>query len=222
MMPTDLTGKTFGRLRVLHAGKPYQSGTVTIPRWVCLCDPARGGCGKTCLVRTDALLTGASQSCGCMRREWARDRRLQAARVWTPEEDALLGTDRDAVIAERIGVSLQMVSLRRKKLGVPSWASGRPPGRIRKGTHRPLAPVVCQSCGKTFDPRFSHQRACSPACRRELQQARKRVGRRVGPLPERVCPICGSNFAPIHNNHRICAESCRVEAERRKTADTNT
>ncbi len=42
-------------------------------------------------------------------------------RLFTPEEDALLGTDLDRVIAERIGHNLKSVAKRRKLLGIPSF-----------------------------------------------------------------------------------------------------
>ena len=40
---------------------------------------------------------------------------------WTPELDALLGTDSDAAIARKIGISHQGVRYRRKKLGIHSF-----------------------------------------------------------------------------------------------------
>jgi len=40
-------------------------------------------------------------------------------RRWTPEEDALLGTDTDAVISSRLGRSKTAVCNRRHDLGIP-------------------------------------------------------------------------------------------------------
>lgn len=48
-------------------------------------------------------------------------------KVWTPDQDALLGTDSDAVIAGRLGKSRDQVLRRRKELGIPAGGkSGRP------------------------------------------------------------------------------------------------
>lgn len=55
----DLTGKRFKRLKVLK----YSSGG----KWECLCD-----CGKTVSVKTNALTSGNTQSCGCLNLENVR------------------------------------------------------------------------------------------------------------------------------------------------------
>jgi hypothetical protein len=44
---------------------------------------------------------------------------------WTEREDALLGTDKDRIIAARLGRSSTAVSNRRTKLGIPSYNSKR-------------------------------------------------------------------------------------------------
>lgn len=49
----DLSGKIFGRLRVLHHAGPYVK---------CSCS-----CGATALFRTDRVKSGKTQSCGCYR-----------------------------------------------------------------------------------------------------------------------------------------------------------
>ena len=43
------------------------------------------------------------------------------SRQWNEEEIALLGTDVDAAIAERIGISIQMVFRKRLQLGIPAY-----------------------------------------------------------------------------------------------------
>jgi hypothetical protein len=48
-------------------------------------------------------------------------------RSWTPEEDAILGTDTDKVIGEQIGRDKVDVHKRRHLLGIPAW------GRRRRG-----------------------------------------------------------------------------------------
>ena len=60
----DLAGKRFGRLMVMG----YSSYTKDyFDFWDCLCD-----CGKSKVVRADALYTGRTKSCGCLRREVSR------------------------------------------------------------------------------------------------------------------------------------------------------
>lgn len=59
----DLTDRAFGRLRVLARGKDIPRGNgKPIAAWVCACD-----CGKTLNVRAQALKSGHTQSCGCLR-----------------------------------------------------------------------------------------------------------------------------------------------------------
>jgi hypothetical protein len=55
----DLSGKKFGRLTLIEANRLEK-----ILRYNCLCD-----CGKTCVVRRCALVSGHTQSCGCYRIE---------------------------------------------------------------------------------------------------------------------------------------------------------
>lgn len=56
----DLTGKTFGRLYVM--GVDDDGGRKT--KYICACD-----CGNFKSIRSDALLSGATKSCGCIKRE---------------------------------------------------------------------------------------------------------------------------------------------------------
>jgi hypothetical protein len=57
----------FGRLTVLHPAQ--ESGPVR--KWVCSCE-----CGTARAIATHALIKGLTQSCGCLRREEARKRRV--------------------------------------------------------------------------------------------------------------------------------------------------
>lgn len=57
----NLSGKRFGRLTAIKLSEK-RSGRKTF--WECLCD-----CGKTKVVRTDSLKSGAVQSCGCLKKE---------------------------------------------------------------------------------------------------------------------------------------------------------
>lgn len=78
----ELAGRCFGRLRVIsRAGsavyvKRTAEGRIEaiskIATWNCVCDPALGGCGSSCIARSDQLKHGRKRSCGCLRREWGR------------------------------------------------------------------------------------------------------------------------------------------------------
>ena len=79
----DLTGKAFGRLRVLERAGSYRSQSnpySSEPLWKCLCDPEIGGCGAEVIVMGHNLRGGKVRSCGCLRAEktGARMRREKA------------------------------------------------------------------------------------------------------------------------------------------------
>lgn len=66
----DLTGMKFGRLVVVCRGEDYISPKgKSRPRWLCQCE-----CGGTALAQRGALLSGKTQSCGCLARELASER----------------------------------------------------------------------------------------------------------------------------------------------------
>lgn len=60
----DLTGKTFGRLKVMARA---ENGKDNSSRWLCLC-----ACGKEKTIRSKSLRTGSTVSCGCFRSEKMR------------------------------------------------------------------------------------------------------------------------------------------------------
>lgn len=62
---SDLTGQRFGRLVALYRGKAPKPGK-HIP-WHCMCD-----CGNETAVASARLKNGHTQSCGCFRKETAR------------------------------------------------------------------------------------------------------------------------------------------------------
>ena len=57
----DLTGLTFGRLTVIERAENSKQGTA---RWRCVCV-----CGKKKIIRSQSLVRGESQSCGCIKRK---------------------------------------------------------------------------------------------------------------------------------------------------------
>ena len=61
----DLTGQPFGRLLVLYECGRSKEGQVL---WKCRCD-----CGNECVVRGTVLRKQLTQSCGCLRRDIARE-----------------------------------------------------------------------------------------------------------------------------------------------------
>lgn len=81
-MPIDLTGRTFGRLVVAGTTARSPSGKI---RWRCICT-----CGGSTDAMTDALKSGKTQSCGCLRKE-----RLAAALIKHGEGSRLNGESRE-------------------------------------------------------------------------------------------------------------------------------
>jgi hypothetical protein len=71
----DMLGLKFGRLTVVAQAPSTKNGA---GRWVCGCD-----CDAKArkIVRGDSLRSGATQSCGCLRRESARQRGLDRPKV---------------------------------------------------------------------------------------------------------------------------------------------
>ena len=65
MRRIDLTGQKFGRLTVIERAKDYiQSNGKHRTTWRCQCN-----CGNQVVIRTDCLLQGDTQSCGCYKNE---------------------------------------------------------------------------------------------------------------------------------------------------------
>jgi hypothetical protein len=60
MATLDLTGRRFGRLKVLARNRPTKPGWL----WNCLCD-----CGSPHIAKTGNLTSGKTQSCGCLKSE---------------------------------------------------------------------------------------------------------------------------------------------------------
>lgn len=61
---TSLVGQTFGRLTVLAQADDHVSPTRSRAAWLCRCS-----CGQNTVVVGEDLRSGATQSCGCHRRE---------------------------------------------------------------------------------------------------------------------------------------------------------
>jgi hypothetical protein len=59
----DISGRTFGRLRVVGRGPTSRNGGSL---WRCVC-----ACGGTSIVLGSNLRSGSAKSCGCLAKEWA-------------------------------------------------------------------------------------------------------------------------------------------------------
>ena len=57
----DITGQKYGRLTVIERAGSYRRHQIT---WLCRCD-----CGNEVVVKSNALRTGNTRSCGCLVRE---------------------------------------------------------------------------------------------------------------------------------------------------------
>jgi hypothetical protein len=62
----SLVGKTFGRVRVVDVSDKSEGGR---RYYVCECDPDLGGCGTVWDVYGHSLVSGVTQSCGCLLKE---------------------------------------------------------------------------------------------------------------------------------------------------------
>ena len=70
----DLTNKTFERLRVIERAGTYTSPeNETAVTWLCECE-----CGNKTVVLGRNLTSGMTKSCGCLRRDFMRNRRKKA------------------------------------------------------------------------------------------------------------------------------------------------
>lgn len=67
MRKIDMTGQRFGRLTVINQSE-NRNGEIT---WLCKCD-----CGNEVSVKGVNLRKGITRSCGCLRREVAKDRHI--------------------------------------------------------------------------------------------------------------------------------------------------
>lgn len=60
--------------------------------------------------------------------------------LWTPAEDAVLGTVPDTEVSRMLGRSLGSIAARRHKLGIASpRRAGRPPGSTKRAGKRPVS-----------------------------------------------------------------------------------
>ena len=65
----DIKGRRFGRLVALRSNGVARCWQ---EQWVCRCD-----CGREVLVYKNNLLSGHTHSCGCLRRDMAREQMIQ-------------------------------------------------------------------------------------------------------------------------------------------------
>lgn len=82
----DMTGQRFGRLLVVERAENSKSGK---PRWFCKCD-----CGNTTITSRKHLINGSSKSCGCYRRDYAKNnnkthglKNTRIYRIWSGMKD---------------------------------------------------------------------------------------------------------------------------------------
>lgn len=79
----DISGQRFGRLTVLEISRRERLSRGTLVFWKCGCD-----CGNTIEVRGQALRTGTTKSCGCLRNELTGDRSRTHGRSKTPTHNS--------------------------------------------------------------------------------------------------------------------------------------
>lgn len=74
----NITGVRFGRLVVLSYAGRY--GTTGRSHWNCRCE-----CGTELKIVANALISGRTQSCGCLQREWCREHKATHGKSKTAE-----------------------------------------------------------------------------------------------------------------------------------------
>ena len=78
--------------------------------------------------------------------------------------------------------------------------------------------MICQWCGKEFEPKTKRDRYCSRECSRLRDNNYKkeyyREQRKKMQNPVRECRVCGKEFVPEVRNQLICSDECRKAKER--------
>ena len=77
----DLTGKTFGNLKVIHRVKNNHNRQ---PRWLCECK-----CGNTYIAEGRYLKSGKTKSCGCIPRGVKRATAMTSREEWSFSESRM-------------------------------------------------------------------------------------------------------------------------------------
>lgn len=81
--------------------------------------------------------------------------------------------------------------------------------RVPKGRREPLTVVAegskpCRSCGKPFVPKWSHHRACSDECRKDVRRLKRVL----------ECDWCGEEFVQRAPLQKRCGPECMAEHRR--------
>ena len=73
--------------------------------------------------------------------------------------------------------------------------------RDRTGINRPpVAPYVCETCGKEYMPCHKRQRFCGRSCARRTTRLR--------PV---VCGVCLKGFRPKYATQKFCSKQCKYD-----------
>lgn len=62
----------------------------------------------------------------------------------------------------------------------------------------------CRACGKPFVPKWSHHRACSDECRRDVRRLKRVL----------ECDWCGEDFVQTVPRQKRCSRACMKEHRR--------
>lgn len=73
----DLTGQRFESLVVLCRSNDKGNGKKPVVKWECLCD-----CGERTVVKSDALLSGHTKSCGCLKVKHGKSHKERLYQTW--------------------------------------------------------------------------------------------------------------------------------------------
>lgn len=124
---TDITGLRFGRITVIGLASRTARQKGTILHWNCLCD-----CGKTTVVKSQALHDGRTRSCGCLRDEVMKH-------AWDKRKDYGEAQQNQTFIKYRLsaknrGLSFELTKEQLLELtALDCHYCGNKPSNIRKG-----------------------------------------------------------------------------------------
>jgi hypothetical protein len=170
----DLTGRLFGRLRVVGPGPLSPHGKRT---WVCRC-----GCGSDCRkpIPTGQLTSGRTTSCGCARAEAAGKMNPLAAFAATAAERP----------CRRCGASFRPATPW-QRCCTPACQLASRDRSAEKPRRTPPRDLVCRMCGRMFTRQgrsVGCGRYCSDDCRQIVKTASV-YARAAGPPEKQLAQL---------------------------------
>jgi len=167
-----ILGQRFGRLVALVSTDQRRHGSVV---WQCRCD-----CGALLVVRCDALRSGNTRSCGCLRRETTSQRLTRN------------------LAGRRFGRLVALAPVERRRRGGVIWQCRCDCGAISRVTSCNLVSGGTRSCGCLARETSSHL----------LILAGSRLGRLGGKANKKHGACCGDARTPEYRSWSSAKRRC--------------